>query len=322
MVIERLHQAWQRRERYVAQLTADKTNAFRFLDADDDGIPGLVIECFDQVAVFQVHQGKWHHSEAELEIAAKWCADHLGIKQVYLKSFVSDRTSAVASAEVLSPKPFWGSAPCAEVVSILENGLVFGIRPYAGLSVGLFLDQRDNRRQMTADLNSEDTVLNLFSYTCGFSVYAASRGASTTSVDVSAKVLNWGKENFLANGISLEGHRFFSADARYFLRAALKRQENYSRIFLDPPSFARGKKGEPFSVKRDLGSLLKACAAVLSPKGTIFVSTNYAQWEQGDLEGEIKKALGSVQYLSVPPVPKDFRRSILYCWIRPLQQQK
>jgi 23S rRNA (cytosine1962-C5)-methyltransferase len=318
MVVEALQQAWTLREPFVAQLRAQGTDTYRFLNGDGDGIPGLVIEVFASVGIFQFHQGKCELTLADLKIAARWCVDHLGVKQVYLKRFVPDRTSGEAPDDLLSPIPFVGE-PAEPTVTARENGHAFLIRPYVGFSVGLFLDQRDNRRHLASRLEKNSQVLNLFSYTCGFSVYAAMAGATVTSVDVSTKVLEWGKENFRANGLPDLPHRFFAADARYFLKAAIKRQEQYDQIILDPPSFARGKKNEPFSVRRNLGEVLESCARVLNPGGTLFVSTNFSQWDGDDLEAEIEKVLGPVRYLEVPALPKDFKKGsvpITYRWVQ------
>ncbi len=318
MVVEKLEKAWELRREYAAHLSAQGTDTYRFFNAEGDGIPGLVIEVFATLGIFQFHQGKCELTLADLKIAARWCLDHLGLKQVYLKRFVPDRTSGDAPDDLLSATPYVGEPAEATVVA-RENGHVFLIRPYVGFSVGLFLDQRDNRRHLARRLEKDSQVLNLFSYTCGFSVYAAKAGATVTSVDVSSKVLEWGKENFKANGLPALPHRFFPADARYFLKAAIKRQEQYDQIILDPPSFARGKKNEPFSVRRNLGEVLDMCARVLSPGGNLFVSTNFSQWGGDDLEAEIEKVLGPVRYLEVPTLPKDFKKGsvpITYRWVQ------
>lgn len=319
MVVEKLQKACEKREAIIEKLGEEGTNCYRLFSADADGIPGWVIERFGSVGIFQFHQGKCELSIADLKIAGRWCLNELGLKQIYLKRFLADRTSGAVPEELLSSTPFVGEEPSAACFPVTENGITFLIRPYDGFSVGLFLDQRLNRRLLGQSGKPGRKVLNLFSYTCAFSVYCAKQGAEVTSVDVSSKYLDWGKENYAANGLSLENQRFFVADARYFLRAAIKRQERYDQIVLDPPSFARGKKNEPFSVRRNLGEILDQCGQVLTPGGTLFVSTNFSQWEDGDLEKIIRGALGDVEYLNVPGVPEDYGRGatpIVYRYLR------
>lgn len=315
MVIKKLEKALESRRSFLEHLREQGDNTYRFFSSDSDGVEGLVIECFGTLAVFQFHQGKCALSALELRQAGEWCLRNLGVQSVYLKVFQPDRSSGPAFTP--STDPLAGPAVSGAVVA-RENGVCFQIRPTEIYSVGLFLDQRENRKALASSVNEKDSILNLFSYTCAFSVYCAKAGAVTTSVDVSGKYLEWGKENFQANGLELGEHRFFAADARYFLRAAAKRSETYRLIIVDPPSFARGKKNEPFSVKRNLGEVLEQCGAVLAPGGSLFVSTNFAQWQIGDLDRVIEKALGQVTYLSVPHLPQDYKTTdpIIYRWLQ------
>lgn len=315
MVVERLEKALERRKAFIETLAGEGTDAYRFFSPATDRIHGLVIECFGTTGIFQFHQGKCELSIADLKIAARWCVDHLGLKQIYLKKFVSDRSTGSTPEELRSPTPFLGE-PCEPQIQVQENGHKFLIRPYDGFSVGLFLDQRNNRSLLAK--KKRGGVLNLFSYTCGFSVYCAASGSTVTSVDISAKYLDWGKENFKANGLDPKANRFFVADARYFLRAAAKREETYDLIIVDQPSFSRGMKNEPFSVKRNLGELLTQCAEVLSEDGTLFVSTNFAQWNEADLDKAITQAIGKTAKRELPALPVDLGSedgSIICRWL-------
>src|SRR5206468_1631711 len=133
-----------------------------------------------------------------------------------------------------SAQPVLG-AEAPKEFQVLENGVGFGLSVREGYSVGLFLDQRDNRRRfLTGHVdahfpwfqNSGQSlglsriepdrrgtgpvleILNTFAYTCGFSVCAAKAGARTTNVDLSRKYLQWGKRNFELNGLNPTGHEF------------------------------------------------------------------------------------------------------------------
>lgn len=174
-----------------------------------------------------------------------------------------------------------------------EDSILFNLRADTGLSPGLFVDQRANRALLRRQ--SRDTkVLNLFAYTCSFSVAAALGGAAAvTSVDVSQRFLDWGKENFVSNGLSIQGHIFSKADARDYLTLARKRGWLFHFIILDPPSFSRSK-GKPFTVKKELVPMAKSCMDLLVPGGELLVSTNLSTWPMEDLRHELKEALKCV----------------------------
>jgi 23S rRNA (cytosine1962-C5)-methyltransferase len=170
-----------------------------------------------------------------------------------------------------------------------EGGMNFHLRADTGLSPGLFLDQRANRRFLNRHCRGA-RVLNLFAYTCSFSVAAALGGASAvTSVDVSRRFLDWGKENFTLNGLSTTGPIFTRADARDYLALARKRGWLFDTIVLDPPSFSRSK-GKPFSARSELVPMAKNCVDLLAPGGEVLVSTNLSTWPLEDLRRELQSA--------------------------------
>src|SRR5207249_5097550 len=117
----------------------------------------------------------------------------------------------------------------------------------AGYSVGLILDQRENRRFVRQA--KPERLLNCFAYTCSFSVAAASAGAQTVNVDLSKKSLEHGRQNFVLNSLSTEGHKFIADDVRPVLRRLARRGEKFDVIILDPPTFSRTKGGEALHVE-------------------------------------------------------------------------
>jgi len=171
-----------------------------------------------------------------------------------------------------------------------EDGILFNLRADTGLSPGLFVDQRANRK-LLRKRSRNAKVLNLFAYTCSFSLAAALGGATVTSVDVSQRFLDWGKENFTSNGLSTLGHVFSKADARDYLALAHKRGWLFDFIILDPPSFSRSK-GKTFTARKELVPMARDCFDLLAPGGEVLVSTNLSTWAIGDLKGELKKAIG------------------------------
>jgi len=192
--------------------------------------------------------------------------------------------------------PNLDQAPIPAVWVAKENSIKYEIRSDSGQSFGLFLDQRLQRNWVLN--NSENkSVLNLFSYTCGFSVAAAlGKALQVTSVDTSKNVLNWGKRNFEINNLQPEKHKFLMRDSLDFLEFGLKKNIKFDLIICDPPSFSRGEKGV-FKIESCLELLLKNCLSSLNPKGILLFSTNFENFYIDD----IRKTLLKVQtLLSLP----------------------
>ncbi|MGD2110557.1 MAG: class I SAM-dependent rRNA methyltransferase, partial [Phycisphaerae bacterium] len=290
-------------------MTERDTDSFRLLTGRVEGIRGLAVEKYGEVVVLQVS-----HETPELRRAlpglAKWYLEALGVRAVYTKRFVRDRDASPTSSTDThhSPKPFVGT-PAAEQIVARERGLRFAVRPYDGLSVGLFLDHRDNRERIRA-MSAGMQVLNLFAYTCGFSVAAAKGGADrTVSVDLSRKHLDWGRENFELNQVDPDEHEFFCSDAFSFLRGAARKSRAFDIIIIDPPSFAHGRKRkQDFSIARDLSDLIAASLTVLRRGGTMMVSTNYRQMSMRGLRDRVTTCAGrrKSRIIETPRLPADF----------------
>ncbi len=177
-----------------------------------------------------------------------------------------------------------------------EGQLKFEFRPDQGLSPGLFLDQRENRKTVL-DSASGQRVLNLFSYTCGFSVAAAVGGAAeVASVDVSASFLDWGKRNFQLNDLDQTKYEFFTADSFFFLERTAKKNRKFDLIILDPPSFSRSKN-LVFSLEKDLNRLLSAVEKVLAPSGRLLICSNFEGWSREEFILRISRALTKCKVL-------------------------
>lgn len=159
-----------------------------------------------------------------------------------------------------------------------ENGLRFEFRTDTGLSPGLFLDQRRNRLWVKENARDKD-VLNLFSYTGGFSVAAAAGGAKkVVSVDVSRPFIEWSKTNFTLNSLPLEPHEFRVMDSREYLAWAAKKGHKFDLVICDPPSFSRSKTGGVFRIEKDFEALLDQLNAVTRPGGRILFAMNFEGW--------------------------------------------
>jgi 23S rRNA (cytosine1962-C5)-methyltransferase len=212
-----------------------------------------------------------------------------------------------------------------------ENGVKFDCRNDTGLSPGLFLDQRENRRWVH-EHSKDKAVLNLFSYTGGFSVNAALGGAKeVVTVDVSANFIEWSKKNFEVNNLPLStpeeiGERpkldfkslmsdeipkplyeFWMQDSILFLKGTARRKRKFDVIICDPPSFGRSKNGT-FSISKNYEELLVNCLYCLAKGGLLLFCTNYEKWTQADLVKNIQKLKNQFYFtvLSSPGFCLDF----------------
>jgi len=179
------------------------------------------------------------------------------------------------NAERIAPQLITGDTSLPMEVSVLENGVRFGLDFAAGYSAGLFIDQRANRsfvRRMPPK-----KLLNTFAYTCSFSVVAAALGAGTVSVDLSKKSLDRGRENFALNSIDQANHQFIADDVLDVLPRLARRNESFDCIILDPPTFSRGNKGRRFQVEHDLEKLLTGALEIATRDARILLSTNCAR---------------------------------------------
>lgn len=172
-----------------------------------------------------------------------------------------------------------------------EDSLTYTFRRDTGLSAGLFLDQRANRRWILE--NAKDArVLNLFSYTSGFSLAAAKAGAEkVVSVDLSRSFLNWSKENFAANGLNVDvtntQFEFRAMEARDFLKWAKKKELQFDLVICDPPSFGRSEAGV-FRIEKELENLLAGCVDITAAGGLILFSTNYELFDTNEFYDRIE----------------------------------
>src|SRR5437764_10860861 len=165
---------------------------------------------------------------------------------------------------------------------VIENRLKFGIDFGAGYSVGLFIDQRENRRFVRQ--TKLKRLLNCFAYTCSFSVAAASAGAQTVNVDLSKKSLDRGRQNFALNSLSTEGHQFIADDVRPVLGRLARRGQKFDMIILDPPTFSRTKGGDAFHVESDFEKLIVSALELIERDGRILLSTNCESLNEQALE--------------------------------------
>lgn len=163
-----------------------------------------------------------------------------------------------------------------------ESGLKFIVNLSDYLDTGLFLDHRMTREKVKVDAN-EKKVLNLFSYTGSFSVYAAAGGAKeVVTVDLSKTYLDWAQRNMQLNGFfDLNKYKFIQADVLKYLTAIP--ENSYDLIILDPPTFSNSKRMEDIlDIQRDHVEVINKCLRLLISGGKIYFSTNYRKFVLDD----------------------------------------
>jgi len=265
-----------------AIIEPELTDAFRLIHGASDGWPGWFV---DKLGDFLLSQSENNLAAAQLD-ELKRLANIFSAKGVYQKILRRD----VRKTNLEQAAPLHSSGGLvSEIFSICENGLQFELSFNEGYSVGLFLDQRDNRRRLqtnhiAADFpllqspiaNRQSEILNTFAYTCGFSVCAAKAGMKTTNLDLSKKYLDWGKRNFQLNGLKSGEHDFIFGDVFDWLARLAKKLRTFDVILLDPPTFSRSKESGTFQVEKDYGKLVKSALPLLKTGGVLFASTNSA----------------------------------------------
>ncbi|MFI5343610.1 MAG: class I SAM-dependent methyltransferase [Chlamydiales bacterium] len=199
-----------------------------------------------------------------------------------------------------------------EFFTVYEYGIKFKINLIDYLDTGLFLDHRETRR-LVASCAKGKRMLNLFAYTCSFSVHAAAAGAALTkSVDMSNTYTAWGRDNFIINSIPLEDNEIVRADCLKFLDDEIHSGRQYDLIIIDPPTISRSKKmDQMFAVQDDYISLLSKALKLLSPGGIIFFSTNARKFvfDETCFKG------CSIKEITDQTIPLDFHdKRIHRCW--------
>lgn len=215
-------------------------NTYRLIHGEGDGIPGLIIDCYDDTAVIQAHSVGIHLCRKDI---AKALVEVMGkrISNVYYKSETTlpykaklgEESYEAAAANGLKNGFLYGGS---EKNTAIENGLTFHVDWLHGQKTGFFIDQRENRT-LLEQYSKDKSVLNMFCYTGGFSVYAMRGGAKQVhSVDSSAKAIDLTNANISLNFPGDERHQAFCDDAFKFLE---KEGNKYDLIILDPPAFAK-----------------------------------------------------------------------------------
>ncbi|HRJ29432.1 MAG TPA: class I SAM-dependent rRNA methyltransferase [Cyclobacteriaceae bacterium] len=246
--------------RHAVGLPSEKTNAFRLIHGEGDGLPGLIIDFYAGVAVIQAHSAGMHNDREQIAQALKVAMGEQ-LSAIYYKS------RATLPGKIKEDQPdgyLLGMGVVPHVIH--EHGNKFLVDWESGQKTGFFLDQRENRK-LLGDFSKGKNVLNTFCYTGGFSVYALKADASLVhSVDASEKAIDITRKNIELNGYDPQQHECTAIDTFEFLK---NKQGVYDLIVLDPPAFAKHRDARHQAVK-GYQRLNAEAMKVIRPGGIIF----------------------------------------------------
>ena len=256
--LRRIRQAHDLR---AAVIRPEQTNAYRLVNAESDGLPGLIVDRYDRLLVVQfLSAGSEFHRETIVRALRKLFPDY----DLYERSDadVRKKEGLPLRSGVLA-----GKEP-ANLLPVTENGLSFWVDVRQGHKTGFYLDQRDNR-QIVRELSAGKTVLNAFSYSGGFGVYALAGGAErVTNVDVSRQALELAEKNLARNVLDASRSEQINGDVFRLLRDFREQNRRFDVIVLDPPKFIFSTK-DLLKGSRGYQDINRMAFHLLNPGGTL-----------------------------------------------------
>ena len=264
-VVRQTHQPVEATPRLVSWSNQPvRTNCYRLIHGEGDGLPGLIIDYYDGVCVMQAHSVGMFRAKGAICEALKSVYGP-SLKAVYDKS--SGTAPFKAGLDLVDGYLYRSESFSDDEQIVLENGHKFFVNWTEGQKTGFFLDQRENRA-LVGKYSRGRNVLNLFCYTGGFSVYALGAGAvHVDSVDSSRKAIDMVERNMFLNGFEPSRHTGYCADAIEFLRNVP--EDKYDLMIVDPPAFAK-HRGALNNALRAYQRLNAAAISKVAPGGLVF----------------------------------------------------
>ena len=269
---EKLHAANQRRA--PLRDSAKKTDGYRLLHGENDGMPGIIIDRYAETAVIKLYTPAWFPHLRDVVAALEKTSP---AERIVLR--LSDRVKE-NKYELHDGMILVGEALSAPII-FHENGLKFQVDPLRGQKTGFFLDQRENRERVE-NLAQGKSVLNVFSYTGGFSIYAARGGAKeVVSLDASKPAIKAARKNFSLNFKETHIHEGIVGDAFEVMTQMKKDNRLFKMVIIDPPSFAHKESQRDGAIKA-YKKLTRLGLGILSPNG-ILVQASCSSRVESDL---------------------------------------
>lgn len=279
-----------------------ETTAFRVFNGEGDGIGGLTIEYFDGYYLINWYsKGIYKFREEIIE----------PLKQLIYFKGIYEKKRFSEEGNYIEQDDFTIGERAEFPLIVKENGVNFAVYLNEGAMVGVFLDQREVRKTIRDKYSKDKTVLNAFSYTGAFSIFAALGGAKvTTSIDLANRSLPKTKEQFSINGIEPDSQEIVVEDVFNYFKYAVKKELKFDLVILDPPSFAQSKNFK-FSADTDYKDLLKQAITVTEDDGVIVASTNCSSFNVNKFKEFIRDAFkeSGLKYKIVEEysLPIDFK---------------
>jgi 23S rRNA (cytosine1962-C5)-methyltransferase len=255
----RISQAASIREKFINK---DETNSYRIINAESDGLPGLIVDRYSDFLVCQfLSAGAEYFKNVITEV----------LNEKFKPAGIYNRSDAdVRVKEGLNPlKELLSGNEPDELIEIIENNFKFLVNIKEGHKTGFYLDQRDNRK-LVSEFSRGKTVLNCFSYTGGFSVYALASGAEKiTQVETSSSAINLSNKNIEFNNLNLSLAENNNGDVFEVLRKFRDERKSFDLIVLDPPKFAESAS-QIQKASRGYKDINLLAIKLLNPGGVLF----------------------------------------------------
>lgn len=273
---KRFLRAWNLR----AGVRSVHTDGYRLFNGEGDLLPGLICDVYSSVAVLQF-DGQGPVEFWDKAFIAKWLLANTNCKTVIEKT----RRSPDRTTQLLDGVPYENE------VLIKENGVIFKVNLEKGQKTGFFLDQRENRNHVK-NMSAGKSVLNLFSYSGGFSVYAGLGGAKkVASLDVSKGAIDLAEQNWALNGLDPANHTSLCVDVFEYLNGA---PEPWDHIIVDPPSMSHSEDQKQAAVTKYI-DLFAAAAKRVRAGGELSLSSCSSHISFDDFFGIIDECLSNAR---------------------------
>lgn len=296
----------------VEHMKSDDTNAYRLVNAEGDGLPGVTVDRYADYLMVQFYCNIWRrYQHILIDVLQKLLAP----AGIYEKT----RPQKTRELEAVSDSKSYGRLLVGTAVpkrlKVLENGIKFLVSLEKGLNTGLFLDQRKNRKDFMSRVAGK-RVLNLFAHTGAFSVAAAfCKAKLVTSVDASAGYTAWAKDNFEINGLNHKKHEFIVGDCLKLLGELQQNRSRFDIILMDPPSFSTTAKNR-FTTRGGTSEIVAAALPLLVDNGLLIASSNHQKVDIADYLKELRRgalqAGSQLRVISLAGQAEDFAYPVTF----------
>ncbi len=251
-----------------APLLATDTNSYRLIHGENDGLPGLVADVYDQVLVLKLYSLIW---KPFLRMVLPLLMEVSACQTMVLRLSRQLQELSSELPNLSDGQVIFGDLKKEEII-FKEHGLLFSANPIKGHKTGYFLDHRHNRKRV-GELSKGKKVLDVFAYAGGFSVHALAGGArEVISLDISSQALEMARKNVALNFKDTNKHRIMAMDAFEGLEQLYRKGQRFDLIVVDPPSFAK-KDSEQEKALDKYGQLTRLASQLVVDGGILIMAS-------------------------------------------------